>query len=92
MATEDSTETPAEQEKSLTPAVNSPSDAPSIFADIIHGVMVSDHVIKIFFMEHILPIEDQELKGRYVANICLPVPQLREIAKALNELADQTRK
>jgi hypothetical protein len=80
----------AEAMAAATPAVNTPLEAPTIFADVVQGVMISDQVVKIFFLEQIIPLGEKEVKGRYVANLTLPTPQLRQIGEVLIQLADKT--
>jgi len=40
-------------------------------------------------MEHFIPVENGQLQGRYVATLCMPAPQLREMAKAFAKFADK---
>ena len=70
------------------PTLNERHDAPTIFMDSVQGVMVSPQVAKVSFLEQFIS-DEGEVKGRYVANIAMPLPQMRALAKLLNDTADQ---
>lgn len=67
--------------------INTPSDAPSIYADAVQGMWVSPHVIKLSFVEHF--IQDEEVKAKFVMNLLTPIPQLRAIGELLIRAADE---
>lgn len=76
------------REAQVTPAENSPFDAPTIFVDALQGAMVSDSVVKLFFLEQIAPVEGGDARGRYVLNLVTNYSQLRELGEVMLRLAD----
>lgn len=72
------------------PTVNEQSDAPTVYADAIQGVMLSPWTVKITFVEH-FPLHEQESLGfraKNVLNLSVPAPQLRSIGDLFTRLAD----
>ena len=70
--------------------LNTPQDAPSIFADGISGMGFSSSVVKINFWEQVTqPDRIGEIVAAYNLRLALPVEQFIKIARLFNRIADE---
>ncbi len=73
--------------------VNARQDAPTVYADAVQGMMISDLTIKVCFIEHLLQDDGEgSVKGRYVLNLAMPAPQLRAMGELFINIANNMGK
>ena len=66
---------------------NGPLDCPTLYADGVNGIALTENIVKIHFIEQV-PV-DHILKGRHTFTMVIPKAEFSRIVEVLNGVAGQ---